>query len=173
VDKLEGNIINKLKELDVDYNTLKPFIKDYLNKIEQIITEKEKIQYEASNTLKTNKFSVASISKELNCSRTTLYNHGALLKKYIELSELKFRENNSINIFEDLKADKALVEIQLKQMIERDVNNEILSNEIDEHLNTIKEKNKEIKRLQERNAELAKENRDLKKQVLKSNSINN
>ncbi|MFL0246573.1 hypothetical protein [Candidatus Clostridium stratigraminis] len=168
MDKLETSIINKLKEVDVDYSTLKPFIKDYLFKIEQIVTDKENIQYEANNVLKNNKFSVASISKELNCSRTTLYNHGSLLKKYIELSESKFRENNPYETLEDLKTEKAIVETQLKRMIERDVSIEVLSYEIDVHLNAIKEKNEEIKRLQERNAELSKENKELRKQLLKS-----
>ena len=170
MEKLEISIINKLKELNIEYNTLKTFMKEYLIKIEEIISEKEKSQAEANSILKSDKFSVASISKSLNCSRTTLYNHGALLKKYIELSEEKFKENNPLEINESLKADKLLVENQFKQMIERDINNEILSNEIDVHLRTIKEKNAEIQRLQERNAELSKENRELKKEILKSNT---
>lgn len=52
-------------------------------------------------------------------------------------------------------------------MMERDIAIELLSAEVDTHLNTIKEKNKEINRLNERNAELAKENHDLRKKILK------
>lgn len=169
MDKLEGNIINKLEELGIDYGNLKPFLINYLIKIEQIVIEKGKIQYEANKLLKNNDISVACVSKQLNCSRTTFYNHGAVLKKYIKLSEKKLKENNPFEIYEELRNHKLIIENQLKKMVERDVNNEILSNEIDLYLNTIKEKNSQIELLQQRNLELSKENRKLKKEILKSN----
>lgn len=172
MDKFEGIIANKLKELEIDYYSLKPFIQEYLIKIEEIIFQKEKNRDEAINILKNNKFSVASISKDLNCSRTTLYNHGAILKKYIELSEIKFIENNPFELFEKLKTENLLLENQLKQMIERDVNNEIWANELDTYINTIKEKDEIIKRLEVEKAELSKSNKELKKQILKGLSQN-
>ncbi|WPC42392.1 hypothetical protein [Clostridium sp. JS66] len=169
MDKLEGIIVNKLKELEIDYYSLKSFIQEYLIKIEEIIFQKEKNRDEAINILKNNRFSVVSISKDLNCSRTTLYNHGAILKKYIELSEIKFIEDNPFELFEKLKTEKQLLENQLNQMIGRDVNNEILANELDTHINTIKEKDDTIKRLEVEKAELSKTNRELKKQIFKNN----
>lgn len=168
MDKFEGIIIDKLKELEIDYYSLKTFIREHLIKIEEIISQKEKNRDEAINILKNNKFSVASISKDLNCSRTTLYNHGAILKKYIELSEIKFMENNPFRLFEELKTENLLLENQLKQMVERDVTNEILANEVDTHINTIKEKDETIKRLEVEKAELSKTNKELKKHVLKN-----
>lgn len=83
MEDIEFIIINKLKELDIEYNTLKPFLKEYLFKVEEIILEKTNNQNLALNILKTDKFSISSIADTLGCSRTTFYNHGSILKNYI------------------------------------------------------------------------------------------
>lgn len=156
MDIIERNIITKLKEMDVNIEGLKPFEKDYLMQIETIISKKIQMQEEATKTLKSNKFSLSSIAKEIGCSRTTFYNN-RILKAYIELSEALFIENNPYKAYEDLKTTKSLLEAQVDKMIARDVNAEIVSQENKKLHDTIKEKNQEINRLQARNAELSKE----------------
>lgn len=86
MENIENIIKKKLQELNIEFNLLEPFLKDYLVRIENIIKSKEQAQYEAISTLKTTKFNPSSISKELNCSRTTLYSYGAILKRYIDIS---------------------------------------------------------------------------------------
>ncbi len=156
MDSVERNIVTKLKELDVNIDSLKPFEKDYLIQIESIISNKVQIQEEAIKTLKANKFSLSSIAKEIGCSRTTFYNN-RILKAYIELSEVFFNEDNPYKAYEDLKTAKSLMEAQVDKMVARDVHAEIVSHENKELHKTIKEKNKEINRLQARVAELSNE----------------
>lgn len=161
MDKLEQNIINKLQELKFDYNSLKPTVQGYLKKIEElIITEIEK-QQSSIEILKRNKVNISSIAEELGLSRTTFYNN-SVLKAYIEYSEMSLDESNPIKFTNELKASKSVLQAQVNKMIVRDINSEILINENKELKNSIKEKNKEIKRLQNRNAELSVELQKIK-----------
>ena len=96
-------IAEKLKGIGEDYESLKPFMKEYLEKIEEIIVEKEKIQEAALKNLKNSTFSVSSISSSIKCSRTTLYNHNQLLKKYIEYSKQISDNRSPSSIIENLK----------------------------------------------------------------------
>lgn len=76
---------------------------------------------------------MVSISNELNRSRTTLYNHGALLKRYIKLSEQYYNVSNPYEQVEVLKADITRLDNQVNLMMGRDIDTELLSVEIDTH----------------------------------------
>lgn len=148
-------IKEKIEAIGEDYDSLKPFMQEYLQKIEAIIAEKTQTKEAAINTLKTNSFSVSSISKELGCSRTTLYNHNQLLKRYIEHSMDVFEQDNPFTLNDALSASKSRLQEQINLMIDRDISIEVLKQEKSELTKLLKEKNKEITRLQARVNELS------------------
>lgn len=155
-------IKSKLESIGESFDSLKPFMQEYLVKIETIISEKTTIQANSLKLLKSNSFSVSSISKELGCSRTTLYNHGQLLKVYIEHSEMLFNQDNPFVAYEELKDSKGKLQEQISLMEDRDITTEILKQEKSELSIMLKEKNKEIERLQVRVNELSSEVRQIK-----------
>lgn len=148
-------IKEKIEAIGEDYNSLKPFMQEYLQKIEAIIAEKTQTKEAAINTLKTNSFSVSSISKELGCSRTTLYNHNQLLKRYIEHSMDVFEQDNPFTLNDALSASKSRLQEQINLMIDRDISIEVLKQEKSELIKLLKDKNKEVSRLQARVNELS------------------
>ena len=72
MDILES-INKKLAVMGESYDELKPFLQTYLQRIETIINEREKTRTEAIDVIKQSSFNVSDISKQLGCSRTTLY----------------------------------------------------------------------------------------------------
>jgi hypothetical protein len=73
------------------------------------------------------KFSVitpANVSKQLDCSRTTLYNHGQLLKRYIEFSTARLTECNPPLAMDNIVETRRTLETQVRQMEFRDIKNE-------------------------------------------------
>ncbi len=155
-------IKSKLESISEEFDCLKPFMKEYLAKIETIIQNKKAIQDNTLKTLKENTLSVSSISKELSCSRTTLYNHNQLLKRYIEFSEGLFNQDNPFIAYDELKASVGHLKAQVSLMEDRDISMEVLKQEKSELSKMLKEKNKEIKRLQARVTEISSEMYQLK-----------
>lgn len=160
----------KLTKLNENYDDLKPFMQDYLYRIEEFIENKEKVQNEAIKILKTSSYNVSDVSKELGCSRTTLYNHNQLLKKYIEISITLSEENNPYVAYEELKRSKQKLQEQVNLMENRDIDIEIQKHEKKVLNNKIIEQNKEIERLQTRVNELSSELHQLKKSFPKSDN---
>lgn len=148
-------IKQKLNEIGEDFDALKPFLIDYLEKIEDYIQTKEKMQTEGIKTIKDASFSISSISKELGCSRTTLYNHNSLLKRYIEYSIELFNKENPFIAYENLKNTKTELEKEIDLMEIRDINFELLKHENSMLQSTLKEKNQQIERLESRVHELS------------------
>ena len=79
-------IKEKLLSMGEDYDALKPFMKAHLEKVESFIQDKQNKQAEALSALREAEYNVSEIAKALDYSRTTLYNHNQLLKRYIEYS---------------------------------------------------------------------------------------
>ncbi|HEY5587754.1 MAG TPA: hypothetical protein VIK86_02225 [Candidatus Paceibacterota bacterium] len=156
-------IINqKLESMGEDYGSLKPFMQEYLTNIEGLISEKTKIQERAIETLKNNTFSISSISKELGCARTTLYNHNQFLKRYIESSETIFNKSNPYVAYDNLKVSNGKLQEQISLMEDRDIVTEILKQENAEINKMLKESKIENARLHVRNLELGSELHDIK-----------
>ena len=63
-------------------------MKKWLEKVETAIQSRKSIQEEAVSTLKSVDYSVKAIAAEIGASRTTIYNHEQLLKRYIEQSTI-------------------------------------------------------------------------------------
>lgn len=77
--------------------------------------------------MKVLKFSVitpANVSKQLDCSRTTLYNHGQLLKRYVEFSTARLTECNPPLAMDNIVETRRTLETQVRQMEFRDIKNE-------------------------------------------------
>ncbi|MCQ2013246.1 hypothetical protein LJE39_08740 [Clostridium butyricum] len=135
-------IKEKLLSIGEDYESLKPFMIEYLEKIESIISSKILIQEESLTTLKSNTFSVLSISKELKCSRTTLYNHNQLLKRYIEYSETLINQSNPFVNCDILRTNISDLHNQINKMIDRDISIEILKVENSELAKSLNDRNR-------------------------------
>ena len=155
-------IKSKLEELGEDYDSLKPFMQKWLLKVEEAIQQKETQQNEALDKLKTADYSVKTIAESVGASRTTMYNHQQLLKRYIEHSYQASASSNPFSTISKLQEDKSLLQGQLSKMIERDVDVELLKMENVSLVNTLEGKNAEIKRLEARVSELSEENHRLK-----------
>lgn len=78
-------IRQNLSAIGEDYDSLKPFMKKWLEKVETAIQSRKSIQEEAVSTLKSVDYSVKAIAAEIGASRTTIYNHEQLLKRYYHL----------------------------------------------------------------------------------------
>ena len=158
---MEERIRRKLEEIGENYDLLKENTKKYLQRIETIICQKESEIAEASNLLKKQPYSPASISKELQCSRTTLYNNNRLLQRYIELS---LKETNRLNANKEIERLRKVIaekDAALKLMQARDVNEIKLKLENKKLHNLIKGKNREIEKLR---AQLYTDNNVFKKE---------
>ncbi|MBR2675731.1 MAG: hypothetical protein IKE28_02295 [Solobacterium sp.] len=152
----------KLNELGEDYDSLKPFMQKWLLKVEEAIQQQELQQKEALEKLKTADYSVKTIAESVGASRTTMYNHQQLLKRYIEHSYQASVSSSPFSAISKLQEDKSLLQEQLSKMIERDVDVELLKMENVSLVNTLEGKNAEIKRLEARVSELSEENHRLK-----------
>ena len=97
----------KLKALGESYDALRPFMLKRLEAVEVLIQQKRTAQQEALASLKETDFSIAAISRELQMSRTTLYNHGQLLKRYIEYSAKQADAEDPFAQLERAASDKA------------------------------------------------------------------
>ena len=135
-------IREKLSQIGEEYAGQKSFMQEYLIKIEEIIQEKEMKKNDAILFLKANSFTVSSIAKEVNCSRTTLYNHNQLLKRYIELSMQQYFADNPFSVIEENKKAVAKLKQQIDLMEVRDIMIEELKNENRELKKLLSEKGK-------------------------------
>lgn len=150
-------IKEKLTEIGEDYDSLKPFLRDYLDRIEEIIQSKEMDQTRAIEDLRYASYTVSDISKELNCSRTTLYNHNQLLKRYIEYSIKLSSKKNPYYTCEKLKETIRELQEQVDLMENRDIDFELIKQEKKFLQDKVAEQTKEINRLQNRVIELSTE----------------
>ncbi len=150
-------IKEKLAALGEDYDALKPFMKAHLERVETFIQNKRTKQIEALLALREAEYNVSEIAKELEYSRTTLYNHNQLLKRYIEYSIEQDNKKNPVRIAEDIKASKQKLQEQVDLMQNRDVDFELLKHENSVLVDTITEKDKEIERMRIRIQELSEE----------------
>lgn len=150
-------IKEKLHKLEEDYDLLKPTTKEYLEKIETIIGEKEKRLDSINEDLNDCNYTTASIARDLDCSRTTLYKHNRLLQRYIELSKETTDKNNVLKQNEKLKDRVRELERQVDLMRSRDLDIIKINLKLGRVLNELAAKTKEVQELQERN--LKKKNR--------------
>lgn len=156
-------IIKKnLHDIGEDYDLLKPFMQDWLFKVEEVIQNKKASQAEAVDTLKSIDFSVKTIAAEVNASRTTMYNHQQLLRRYIKMAAEKASADNPYSLITKVQTEKSGLQDQINKLMLRDVDIELLKQENRNLAVVLEGKNDEIKRLEERIMLLSTENQRLK-----------
>lgn len=158
----EELIRENLKAINEDYDMLKPFMQKRLLEVESVIQNRRKQQEEAVAMLKTTDYSLKSIAEEIKASRTTLYNHEQLLKRYIEQSAVVASASNPLSLIDKVQAEKSLLQDQVTKLMERDVDMELMRLQNRELSTALEGKNADIERLQARISELSEENRKLK-----------
>ncbi len=151
------HIKDKLVCIGESYDSLKPFIQEYLDRIETLIEEQKDVVYKAIKALKDNALTPVAIAKKLGCSRTTLYNHNQILKRYIEHSAECLSKQNPLLEIEENTYKRQMLEEKVTLMEIRDINNEQLKHEHKMLTDLINCKNSEIQRLQRRVRELTAE----------------
>lgn len=159
---INERIINNLSALGEDYDTLKPFMQKWLEKIETEIQERWQAQENAIQTLRSMDFSVKSIASKIGASRTTMYNHEQLLKRYIEQSSSSLTGKNPYSEIAQIQEEKSLQQDQIQKMMQRDVDIELLKMQNQSLSATLAGKNEEIQRLSDRLSELSQELEQLK-----------
>lgn len=160
---LEEIIREKLLQLDEDYDSLKPSLQKWLFKVESEIQCLNAQQDKALESFKNTDYSIKGISERISSSRTTMYNHGQLLKRYIELSAKKATDKNPYCLISQLREEKATLNRQLIQMMNRDISVQLLMEENSQLTSAIKDKDEQITRLQARVAELTTEKSNILK----------
>ena len=156
-------IRKKLSAIGENYDMLKPFMRTWLEKIETVIQDRKQKQSEASKQLKSIDYSVKSIADEVHASRTTMYNHEQLLKRYIEYSAGAEASDSPFNEISRLQNEKQSLQEQISKLMLRDVETELMKMQIRTLSATLEGKNAEIVRLEKRVAELSEENQELKR----------
>lgn len=151
-----------LSAIGEEYDSLKPFMKTWLEKVETEIQSRYNTQAEAAETLRSLDYSVKSIASSIGASRTTMYNHEQLLKRYIEHSAAVASASNPLSLIDKVQAEKSLLQNQVTKLMERDVDMELMRLQNRELSTSLEGKNTEIERLQTRISELSEENRKLK-----------
>lgn len=166
-------IDDKLRLIGVDPEHLKPFIKKHIEKIEIYLTTLSDKNDLALEVLQSKKHTASAIAKELAMSRTTLYNHEGLLKRYIDISAKELLEKNPVWQLAQQKQVIDNLQVAIDKLEDRDVTIEIQKHEYNKLLNKLNDKQQEIIRLEKRNRELSKQLIDFKKlQPNKTNVIN-
>lgn len=158
----EELIRENLKAINEDFDTLKPFMKKRLFEVEHVIQNRRECQEKAIEALKTTNYTLKSIAAEIGASRTTLYNHEQLLKRYIEQSAAVASAFNPLAQIDKVQSDKAILQEEVTKLMERDVDTELMRIQNRELSTALEGKNAEIERLQARISELSEENRKLK-----------
>lgn len=158
----EKIIREKLAAIDVEFDMLKQFQKDYLYQIEDIIQKKDQILQEIPCLIKSSIYSIKSISQEIGMARTTFYNYSGLLQRYVEYSLTKSEKINPYKEIEKLKQTVQELKSKIFLLETRDIDVLLLKKENKQLKSTIKEKNKEIERLRGRVIELEETNHSAK-----------
>ena len=123
-------------------------MKEWLTKITVSILYIVDKQKKAERTLKELDYSIKSISTEVGASRTTMYNHGQLLKRYIEQVTTSYIASNPYTKIDVLQLEKSHYQEQLSKMMIRDVDIELIKAENKDLHAALAEKEREIRRLE-------------------------
>lgn len=146
---MENNefIISHLSSIGEDYYTMKPFMKSWLEKVTNAMLETHQRQLDAEAELKSIDYSCKGIASSLGISRTTLYNHGQLLKRYIEHVSASFTLSNPYYKLNSVASEKSLLQDKLTLMMERDIDNELLKAENEQLKRELSSKDAELQKL--------------------------
>lgn len=174
MDKVEINIEDKVKSfalaLGIDYNSIKPKVKQHLINIEHSISNRESKYIDLKDELQDNKITLTSIAEDARISsRQTLYNNPEL-KLYADTRMQQVNELNPYYLIDDLKSKINNLKEQLDLMVERDIDIEILRYEVKKLKNDILNREATIARMEEQSKEMNSKISQLKNSSSSSNS---
>ena len=162
MDKINETIKEKLLLLEVNINKLTKKQLDYLIKIEELISDNMEKQEIVLNKLKSLGFSINSISDITGISRQT-FNNNPILKKYIELSIEEFNKKNIYSKIKELKESMNEILEENTKMKYRDLRVELLKHDLEDAKTALKQKDREIFQLKQKNMQLSNKMNELKK----------
>ncbi len=165
MERYDENIGLMMDKLKISKSDIPMFVYDYIVEIEKYATELETNQREAHETFKKAKFNASTVSKVLECSRTTLYNNN-ILKEYITIREIELRKNNLLTEINDLKTNIKDLRNNIDALERRDLEIEIVALEADNLTKELKTLNVEVEKLRADNAIKDKEIRKQRKQLM-------
>jgi hypothetical protein len=170
---VKEEIKNKSESLEIEYDLLTKKVQEYLYRIECIISDKAAIKKEGLNMIKNATFNLNSIADTMKISRTTLYNNKTL-ELYIKHSKKIFEQDNPYTEIDILKTYIRELENQVNDLINRDIEFELIKQQVMGLNMELSKKEKAYKELLERrnilsaeNTKLIAELRELKKTVKK------
>ncbi|WFR58254.1 hypothetical protein QA584_04080 [Anaerocolumna sp. AGMB13025] len=157
-------IINRM---GISKDDIPDFIYDYLIKIEQLATEIKENQTRAVEHFKKSKFNASYVSKQINCSRTTLYNNEILIQ-YIDKREIELNKNNPYVKISELNdiIDELRKEVDMHEI--KDVKIELIIIENEQLANELKTLKIDVDNLKMEIEKKDKEIRTFRKNALKS-----
>ncbi|MBC2579041.1 hypothetical protein [Clostridium sp. DJ247] len=167
---INERIKEKIKSLDINYDSLSERVQKYLYIIEDIITHKTAIKEKALQTLKTTTFNINSIADTMKISRTTLYNNKTL-ERYIKYSMDVFNQDDPYAAIDKLKASMGELEKQVSDMVNRDIEFELIKQQVMALNQELAKTEKKYKDVLERRNILSAENTKLKAELRELKSI--
>lgn len=165
--KFDENIEFMINKIGASKDEIPDFIYEYIIKIEQLATEIEECQNKAVEQFKKNKFNATFVSKQINCSRTTLYNN-EILKEYIDKREAELNKNNPFIKINELREAIVEMENEIDLLEKRDIEIEMLSAQNEMLAQELRTLNSQVDNLKSEIAVKDKEIRSYRKKELSS-----
>lgn len=163
--KYDENIELMINKMGISKDEIPDFIFDYIVRIEQLATDIEVNQNEAIEQFKKNKFNPTFVSKQINCSRTTLYNN-EILNQYIGNRETELSKNNPYNKINELSDALDEMRKEIDMLEKRDVELELLTIENEELAKELRTSKVDTDNLKTEIAKRDKEIRAFRKKAL-------
>lgn len=114
--EFESEIRKKLKDLNINFDSLKIHEKERLVEIEGAILKIRNERDEAIRLLSLEPYNLKTIANLIGCSRTTFYNN-KILKTYIEYSLTLEDKNNPVVLLEKCRKAKTRTDEKLTENV--------------------------------------------------------
>lgn len=147
-DTIIETIKNTTKKLGYDYEELSEKDKEYLNVIEEAITETFELEEQARKMLSRNTVSVKGVSKKTDIARQTLYNN-PMLKEYINFRSTTFIKSDASRRESMKDAEIQTLKEEVEVLHKRDVELEETKRQVKELKRMLEEKQARINSLVE------------------------
>lgn len=145
-DTIIETIKNTTKKLGYDYEELSEKDKEYLNVIEEAITETFELEEQARKMLSRNTVSVKGVSKKTDIARQTLYNN-PMLKEYINFRSTTFIKSDASRRESMKDAEIQTLKEEVEVLHKRDVELEETKRQVKELKRMLEEKQARINSL--------------------------
>lgn len=142
---IKHSIVQKIEEMGYMVSELTEKEKEYLTRIEEVITSVFDRNEAAKELMTSNHLSIISLSQKTNISRPTIYNNKILIE-YIEYRKREFKSVDISNVNGELSEKVTLLSKQVENMRIRDAEIEELKIELKTLRSRLKDKEQELLR---------------------------